>query len=96
MVRPREGEGLKRTIRQRGDKFYAYEVTSVMENGMKKTVSRYLGRVNPETGELLEKIPGKSSEDRRKIAEQRDIGALKEIRVADFGAVIFWIRFSAR
>ncbi len=86
MARPRQGDGLKRTIRQRGDKFYAYEVTSVMENGTKKTVSKYLGRVDPETGELLDKIPGKSSADRKKIAEQRDIEVLKEIRVADFGA----------
>lgn len=87
MARPREGDGLKRTIRRRGDKCYAYEVTSVMEDGKKRTVSKYLGRVDPETGELLEKIPGKSSAERRKIAEQRDIEVLKEIRVADFGAV---------
>ena len=87
MARPREGDGLKRTIRRRGEKCYAYEVTSVMEDGKKRTVSKYLGRVDPETGELLEKIPGKSSAERRKIAEQRNIEVLKEIRVADFGAV---------
>ena len=87
MARPREGDGLKRTIRRRGEKCYAYEVTSAMIDGKKRTVSKYLGRVDPETGELLEKIPGKSSAERRKIAEQRDIEVLKEIRVADFGAV---------
>lgn len=87
MARPREGDGLKRTIRRRGEKCYAYEVTSAMVDGKKRTVSKYLGRVDPETGELLEKIPGKSSAERRKIAEQRDIDVLKEIRVADFGAV---------
>ena len=87
MARPREGDGLKRTIRRRGEKCYAYEVTSAMVDGKKRTVSKYLGRVDPETGELLEKIPGKSSAERRKIAEQRDIEVLKEIRVADFGAV---------
>ncbi len=73
----------KRTIRQRGDKFYAYEITSVMENGKKKTVSKYLGRVDPESGKLLEKIPEKSAENRRKIA--RTIQTLKDIRVADYG-----------
>ncbi len=87
MARPREGEELKRTIRQRGDKFYAYEITSVMENGKKKTVSKYLGRVDPESGKLLEKIPEKSAENRRKIAEERTIQTLKDIRVADYGGV---------
>ena len=39
MVRPRDGDGIKRTIVKRGDRFYAYEITSVMENGKKRTVS---------------------------------------------------------
>ena len=96
MARPREGDGIKRTIRQRGDKFYAYEVTSVMENGKKKTVSKYLGRMDPETNELLEKIPGKSAETRRKIAEQRNIEVLKEVRVADFGSTYLLDRIQRR
>ena len=37
MVRPRDGDGIKRTIVKRGDRFYAYEITSVMENGKKRT-----------------------------------------------------------
>lgn len=59
MVRPREGDGLKLSIVKRGDKLYSYEVTSEMVNGKKKTVSKYLGRVDPETNELMEKIPEK-------------------------------------
>lgn len=87
MSRPREGDGIKRTIRRRGDKLYAYEVTSRMENGRKVTVSRYLGRVDPETKELMEKIPEKSAEHRRKIAEQRDIEILEDIVIGDYGGV---------
>ena len=85
MVRPREGEGLKRTIRKRGDKLYAYEVTSEMVDGKKKTVSKYLGRVDPETNELMEKIPEKSKAYREKISEQRSIRVLKDVRVGDYG-----------
>ena len=46
MVRPRDGDGIKRTIVKRGDRFYAYEITSVMENGKKRTVSTYLHAQN--------------------------------------------------
>lgn len=87
MSRPREGEGIKRTIRKRGDKLYAYEITSKMENGRKVTVSKYLGRVNPETNELMEKIPEKSAEHRRKIAEQRNIKILEDVVIGDYGGV---------
>ncbi|MBQ7702374.1 MAG: transposase [Candidatus Methanomethylophilaceae archaeon] len=58
-----------------------------MENGKKVTVSKYLGRVDPETKELLPKIPEKSADTRRKIAEQRSIKMLESIHVADYGAV---------
>ncbi len=85
MVRPREGEGLKRTIRKRGDKLYAYEITSQMVDGKKKTVSKYLGRVDPETNELMEKIPEKSKAHREKISMQRSIQVLKDIKVGDYG-----------
>lgn len=87
MSRPREGDGIKRTIRRRGDKLYAYEITSKMESGRKVTVSKYLGRVNPDTNELMEKIPEKSAEHRRKIAEQRDIKILEDIVIGDYGGV---------
>lgn len=89
MARPRQGDELKRTIRRRGDKLYAYEMTSVMENGKKKTVSRYLGRVDPETNELMEKVPEKSMEARRKTSEQRCMDIIRDVRVADFGATYF-------
>ena len=84
MVRPREGEGLKRLIVKRGDKLYAYEVTSEMVDG-EKTVSRYLGRVDPEINELMEKIPENSKAYREKISMQRSIKVLEDIRVGDYG-----------
>lgn len=87
MARPRQGEGLKRTIRQKGDKFYAYEVTSEMVDGKKRTISRYLGRVDPDTGELMEKIPEKSRQAREKIAKEREIAQLSAIEVGDYGGV---------
>ena len=86
MVRPREGDGIKRTIVRRGDKYYAYEVTSVMENGKKKIVSTYLGRVDPVTGDLLPKIPEKSAENRRKIAKEKEIAILKGVSSKEYGA----------
>lgn len=87
MARPRQGEGIKRTIRKKGDKLYAYETTSRMENGKRKTTNTYLGRVDPETNELLEKIPEKSRESRGKIAKQREITILEDIEVGDYGGV---------
>ena len=86
MARPRGGDGIKRTIVRRGDKFYAYEVTSTMENGKKKTVSNYLGRVDPDSGELLPKIPEKSAENRRKIAKEKEIAILKGVTSKEYGA----------
>ncbi|MBR3476582.1 MAG: hypothetical protein IKH39_05415 [Candidatus Methanomethylophilaceae archaeon] len=86
MVRPREGDEIKRTIVKRGDRFYAYEVTSTMENGKKKTVSTYLGRVDPDTKELLPKIPEKSAENRRKIAKEKEIAILKGVSSKEYGA----------
>lgn len=96
MARPRQGDDIKRTIRRRGDKLYAYEVTSVMENGKKRTISRYLGRIDPETNGLMEKIPEKSVAHRQKISEQRNIEVLKEIRVADYGGVYLLDRIQRR
>ena len=58
-----------------------------MENGKKVTVSNYLGRVDPETNELMERIPEKSVEYRKKIAEQRDIKILEDIVIGDYGGV---------
>ena len=86
MVRPREGDDIKRTIVRRGDKFYAYEVTSVMENGKKKTVSTYMGRVDPVTGDLLPKIPEKTAENRRKIAKEKEIAILEGVSSKEYGA----------
>jgi len=86
MVRPRDGDEIKRTIVRRGDKFYAYQITSVMENGKKKTVSTYLGRVDPDSGELLAKIPEKSAENRRKITKEKEIAILKGVSSKEYGA----------
>ena len=86
MVRPRDGDDIKRTIVKRGDKFYAYEVTSIMDNGKKRTVSTYLGRVDPVTKEFLPKIPEKSAENRRKIAKEKEIAILKGVSSKEYGA----------
>ena len=85
MARPREGEGIKRTICKRGDKLYAYEVTSQMVNGKKKTISKYLGRIDPQTNELMDKIPEKSKAYREKISMQRSVRVLEDIKVGDYG-----------
>jgi len=85
MARPRKEEGLKRTIVQRGEKFYAYESTSSYIDGKKFTESKYLGRVDPDTNELMEKIPGKTKEDREKIAKEREISILKGISPKEYG-----------
>lgn len=87
MARPRQGEGIKRTIRQKGDKFYAYEITSRMVDGEKRTVSKYLGRVDPVTGDLMDKIPEKTKAGREKIAKQRNIAVLHDVEHGDFGGV---------
>jgi hypothetical protein len=86
MARPREGDEIKRTIVKRGDKFYAYEVTSTMVDGKKKTVSTYLGRVDPDTKELLPKIPEKSMANRQKIAKEKEIRILEGVSSKEYGA----------
>jgi hypothetical protein len=43
-----------------------------MLDGKKVTESRYLGRVDPVTNELLSKIPGKTKTDREKTAKETD------------------------
>lgn len=87
MARPRQGDDLKITYRKQGDRMYAYQVTSRMENGKKTTKTTYLGRVDPETHELLGKIPGKSFADREKISDQRKIEILNDVHVGEYGQV---------
>jgi hypothetical protein len=87
MARPREGEDIKRTIVKRGDKLYAYECTSRMVDGKKKSESVYIGRVDPVTSEPLPKIPEKSIENRKKIAKEREIAILEGVDSGDYGAV---------
>jgi hypothetical protein len=87
MARPREGSGIKRTIVKKGGKMYAYEYTSRMVDGKKVNESKYLGRVDPITLELLPKIPEKSKENRKKIAKDREIAILKGVDSGDYGAV---------
>jgi len=87
MVRPREGDDIKRTIVKRGDKLYAYECTSRMVDGKKKSESVYIGRVDPVTLEPLPKIPEKSIENRKKIAKSREIAILEGVDSGDYGAV---------
>ena len=87
MVRPREGDNIKRTIVKRGGKLYAYECTSRMVGGKKVSESKYVGRVDPVTLEPLPKIPEKSKANREKIAKEREITILKGVDSGDYGAV---------
>jgi len=86
MVRPREGDEIKRTIVKRGDRLYAYECTSHMENGRKVSESKYIGRVDPVTLEPLPKIPEKSKANREKIAKEKEIAILEGVDTGDYGA----------
>ena len=55
MARPRSGENGELKIQYQRDKngnVYAYTNTSYMENGEKRNKRTYLGRVDPETGEV--------------------------------------------
>jgi hypothetical protein len=60
-----------------------------MLDGKKVTESRYLGRVDPVTNELLSKIPGKTKTDREKTAKEREIAVLKGIRPSEYGGSFF-------
>lgn len=72
--RPRKGEDLVIRYETRGDKVYAYQSTSTSVNGKKKTVNTYLGRVDPETKELLPKTrPPRSKGKDAKIAQENTI-----------------------
>lgn len=56
-----------------------------MVNGKKKTISKYLGRVDPQTNELMDKIPEKSKAYREKISMQRSVRVFEDIKVGDYG-----------
>jgi hypothetical protein len=73
---PTEKDGLKRYVEKRNDKLYVYESTSRLENGKKVTKTTYLGRQDPDTGEIMEKRKGMTKAERANDAIVRPAGAI--------------------
>ena len=86
MARPREGDGIKRTVVTRGGKLYAYECTSRMVNGRKVSESKYVGRVDPATGEIIEKKPRRAEAGHAKDGIVRPAGGFVS---KEFGNIHF-------
>lgn len=87
MGRPRKIDGLKPTLVKRGDKIYAYETTSRMDNGKKVNIKRYLGVYDPETGKILEKDENRCAEKKGKASEERAFKVIDELAIGDYGGV---------
>ncbi len=87
MGRPRSTDGLKPTLVRRGEKIYAYETTSRMENGKKVNIKRYLGVFDPATGKILEKDENRCAERKKKASEERAFKVIDELAIGDYGGV---------
>ena len=87
MGRPRSTDGLKPTLVRRGERIYAYETTSRMENGKKVNIKRYLGVFDPDTGKILEKDEGRCAESKKKASEERAFKVIDELAIGDYGGV---------
>ena len=92
MARPRSGENGELKIQYQRDKngnVYAYTNTSYMENGEKRNKRTYLGRVDPETGGILPRVPGRSKEEKEAKKAESAIKELDRLHYADYGGVHF-------
>ena len=92
MARPRSGENGELKIQYQRDKngnVYAYTNTSYMENGEKRNKRTYLGRVDPETGGILPRVPGRSKEEKEAKKAESTIKELDRLHYADYGGVHF-------
>jgi len=89
MARKREGEGLKRRIEERNGIKYVYESTSSMVNGKKESSTNYLGRLDPETGELIPKRKGKTKAEREEENKEREMRIPEEIHSKEYGTAYF-------
>ncbi|MCB5278582.1 MAG: transposase [Candidatus Cloacimonetes bacterium] len=89
MARKREGDDLKLQIVDRNGKKYAYRCTSQMVNGRKKTISEYVGRMDAETGRIVEKKKGKTKAEREKIASEKRISVRDSFVTKEYGGTHF-------
>ena len=89
MARKREGDDLKLQIVDRNGKKYAYRCTSQMVNGRKRTISEYVGRIDAETGKILEKRKGRTKAEREKIAAEKRISIRDSFVTKEYGATHF-------
>ena len=87
MGRPRKTDGLKPTLVRRGDKIYAYETTSYMENGKKVNVKRYLGVYDPLTNKILPKNENRCADRKKKSSEERAFRIIDDVECGDYGGV---------
>lgn len=87
MGRKRKEDGLKPTIVKRGDKSYAYEVTSRIENGVKRNYKRYLGVYDATTGKILEKNENRCAEHKKLASMEREIRIIDNIVIGEYGGV---------
>ena len=86
MARPRQGEDLKVRYERRGDSIYAYQSTSKMVDGKRKSVNIYLGKVDPETGEIMERRrSGRSKAHDEKVAAEKTIVQPEGPHMGDYG-----------
>lgn len=74
MARKVGPDGPKLQIREINGKHYAYQSTSRMVDGKKKTVNECVGRYDPVTGVVTPKKPRKTKEERERIRREMDPG----------------------
>jgi len=82
-----EKDGLKQYVEERNGKKYAYESTSRMVDGRKRTLTKYLGVVDPVTGNVLEKRPRKTKAEREAVKQEMIIP--EGICSREYGAAYF-------
>ena len=91
MARKRSGDDLKKDIREKNGRFYAYRSTSQMVNGKKVTRTEYLGPYDPKTETVKDKrVRGKQrpKEDIAASKEEMDVKSLlKGISFKQYGNV---------
>jgi len=95
MARKRSEEGLKRYIEERNGIKYVYDSTSKMEDGKKVTVSTYLGKLDPISGELIPKKKRNNKAEREDIRKEM-IAPPGKMRSKAYGNVHFLNRLQDR
>lgn len=85
MGRPRKTDGLTPTLVRRGDKTYAYETTSRIENGIKVNYKKYLGVYDTETQQILEKNVKMCADHKKKVSAEKEIMVIDDLFIGDYG-----------